>query len=185
MHVNAGFNAFYSTECCADFFFELTAKFSEVVLESGESRLIEAFRAIADCTVAKKNMLHSPRARRRARWTRAVVWVADQTESLLLKSGRFQLLRDLVDQGEIPAAKTAFRDYFIARGTERVATKERGGDGFVNRIKVKIEVRPIRRSLRTMRHPASHTVGRFPAWRNARCGTARGAGRARWRRVNR
>ncbi len=46
--------------------------------------------------------------------------VADQEEPLLLKNGRFCLRRDLVDQGAIEAAKGAFRDYYIARGTERI-----------------------------------------------------------------
>lgn len=46
--------------------------------------------------------------------------VADQEEPLLLKNGRFCLRRDLVDQGAIEAAKAAFRDYYIARGTERI-----------------------------------------------------------------
>jgi len=46
--------------------------------------------------------------------------VADQEEPLLLKNGRFCPRRDLVDQGEIEAAKSAFRDYFIARGSERI-----------------------------------------------------------------
>jgi len=46
--------------------------------------------------------------------------VADQDEPLLLKNGRFCLRRDLVDRGEIAAAKMAFRDYYIARGGERI-----------------------------------------------------------------
>lgn len=46
--------------------------------------------------------------------------VADQDEPLLLKNGRFCLRRDLVDRGEIEAAKAAFRDYYIARGYERI-----------------------------------------------------------------
>lgn len=45
---------------------------------------------------------------------------ADQQEPLLLKNGRFCLRRDLVDKGEIDAAKAAFRDYYIARGSERI-----------------------------------------------------------------
>lgn len=49
--------------------------------------------------------------------------VANQEEPLLLKSGRFCLRRDLVDQGEVPAAKAAFRDYFISRGIERIAQR--------------------------------------------------------------
>ncbi|OFZ71021.1 MAG: metal-dependent hydrolase, partial [Betaproteobacteria bacterium RBG_16_58_11] len=46
--------------------------------------------------------------------------VADQEEPLLLKNGRFCLRRDLVDRGEIEAAKIAFRDYYIARGAKRI-----------------------------------------------------------------
>jgi predicted metal-dependent hydrolase len=46
--------------------------------------------------------------------------VADQDEPLQLKGGRFTLRRDLVDEGEIAAAKAAFRDYYIARGLERL-----------------------------------------------------------------
>ncbi|CRI67277.1 conserved hypothetical protein [Thiocapsa sp. KS1] len=46
--------------------------------------------------------------------------VADQDEPLQLKNGRFTLRRDLVDHGEIAAAKSAFRDFYIAKGTERL-----------------------------------------------------------------
>ena len=46
--------------------------------------------------------------------------VAGQEQPLLLKGGRLCLRRDLVDLGEIPAAKAAFRDYYIARGLERL-----------------------------------------------------------------
>ncbi len=46
--------------------------------------------------------------------------VADQDEPLQLRGGRFALRRDLVEQGEIVAAKAAFRDYYIARGRERL-----------------------------------------------------------------
>lgn len=49
--------------------------------------------------------------------------VANQTEPLLLKNGRFNLRRDLVDKGEIAAARTAFRDYYIARGQERISQR--------------------------------------------------------------
>jgi predicted metal-dependent hydrolase len=44
--------------------------------------------------------------------------VARQEEPLLLKGGRFCLRRDLVERGEIPAAKAAFRNYFQERGLE-------------------------------------------------------------------
>jgi len=49
--------------------------------------------------------------------------VADQEEPLLLKAGRFCLRRDIVDKGEIPAAKAAFRNYFITRGFERITQR--------------------------------------------------------------
>jgi predicted metal-dependent hydrolase len=49
--------------------------------------------------------------------------VADQGELLLLKDGRFCLRRDLVDRGEIAAAKAAFRDYYSARGSERITQR--------------------------------------------------------------
>lgn len=46
--------------------------------------------------------------------------VAEQDEPLQLKDGRFMLRRDLVEKGEIAAARTAFRDYYIAQGRERI-----------------------------------------------------------------
>ena len=49
--------------------------------------------------------------------------VANQTEPLLLKNGRFCLQRDLVDEGAIEAAKSAFRDYYILRGSERITQR--------------------------------------------------------------
>jgi predicted metal-dependent hydrolase len=45
---------------------------------------------------------------------------ADQAEPLLLKNGRFCLRRELVDRGDIDGARAAFRDYYIARGRERI-----------------------------------------------------------------
>ncbi len=45
---------------------------------------------------------------------------AEQAEPLLLKNGRFSLQRDLVDAGSIEAAQAAFRDYYIARGCDRI-----------------------------------------------------------------
>lgn len=49
--------------------------------------------------------------------------VADQKELLALKNGRFCLRRDLVEQGEIEAAKSAFRDFYIFRGVERITQR--------------------------------------------------------------
>jgi len=61
--------------------------------------------------------------------------VANQDEPLLLKNGRFCLRRDLVDQGAIEAAKSAFRDYYIARGSERITQR-------VNYYAPKVGVQP-------------------------------------------
>ncbi len=69
--------------------------------------------------------------------------VADQTEPLLLKSGRFCLRRDLVDLGEIPAAKAAFRDYFIARGLERIIRRVHYFAPKVGVIPKQIDVREL------------------------------------------
>lgn len=49
--------------------------------------------------------------------------VADQEEPLLLKNGRFCLRRDLVNRGEMAAAKAAFRDYYIAQGRDRISRR--------------------------------------------------------------
>ncbi|BFU92356.1 MAG: metal-dependent hydrolase [Nitrospira sp.] len=51
--------------------------------------------------------------------------VGEQDEPLLLKGGRFWLRRALVDRGEVAGAKAAFRDYFIARGLERIPERVR------------------------------------------------------------
>ena len=49
--------------------------------------------------------------------------IADQDEPLVLRSGRFYLRRDLLDRGEVAAAKSAFRDYFIKRGHKRITQR--------------------------------------------------------------
>jgi hypothetical protein len=41
--------------------------------------------------------------------------VADQQAPLDLKDGRFYLRRDVVDRGDVVAAQTAFRDYYVLR----------------------------------------------------------------------
>lgn len=49
--------------------------------------------------------------------------VSDQNEPLKLQDGRFALRRDLVERGELAAAKAAFRDFYIARGLERLGAR--------------------------------------------------------------
>jgi len=49
--------------------------------------------------------------------------VAGQEELLLLRNGAFCLRRDLVDRGAVEATKSAFRDYYIARGLERIGQR--------------------------------------------------------------
>jgi predicted metal-dependent hydrolase len=46
--------------------------------------------------------------------------VSDQTDALRMVNGRFTLRRDLVDTGDIDAAQSAFRDFFIAKGQDRL-----------------------------------------------------------------
>ncbi|MHB8709244.1 MAG: M48 family metallopeptidase [Desulfuromonadales bacterium] len=69
--------------------------------------------------------------------------VAGQEEPLLLKNGRFCLRRDLVDAGAIEAAKTAFRDYYIARGRDRITQR-------VNYYAPKVGVTPSGVSVREL-----------------------------------
>jgi predicted metal-dependent hydrolase len=49
--------------------------------------------------------------------------VAGQEEPLLLRNGAFCLRRDLVDRGAVDAIKSAFRDYYVARGLERIGQR--------------------------------------------------------------
>jgi predicted metal-dependent hydrolase len=69
--------------------------------------------------------------------------VAEQNEALLLKNGRFSLRRDLVDAGSIAAAQSAFRDYYIARGQERISRR-------VNYYAPKVGVTPRALSVREL-----------------------------------
>lgn len=46
--------------------------------------------------------------------------VGGQEKALQLKSGRFMLRRDVVEQGGVSAAREAFRDYYVMRGLERL-----------------------------------------------------------------
>jgi predicted metal-dependent hydrolase len=71
--------------------------------------------------------------------------VADQVEPLLLKEGRFCLRRDLVDKGEVPAAMEAFRDYYIARGLDRIASR-------VSYFAPKVGVNPKTIGVRDLSH---------------------------------
>ena len=47
----------------------------------------------------------------------------EQEAPLQLKKGRFSLRRDLVEGGEIAAARTAFRDFYVAKGLERLTAR--------------------------------------------------------------
>ena len=68
---------------------------------------------------------------------------AEQAEPLLLKNGRFSLRRDLVDAGSVEAAQKAFRDYYIARGQERVTQR-------VNYFAPKVGVTPRETNVREL-----------------------------------
>jgi predicted metal-dependent hydrolase len=67
--------------------------------------------------------------------------VAEQNEPLLLKNGAFCLRRDLADEGAVAAAQTAFRDYYIARGMERIGAR-------VKYYAPKVGITPRRLSVR-------------------------------------
>lgn len=49
--------------------------------------------------------------------------VADQDEPLQLRNGRFCLRGDLAEQGALRAARAAFRNYYVARGKERITDR--------------------------------------------------------------
>ena len=70
---------------------------------------------------------------------------ADQNEPLLLKGGRFCLRRDLVDRSKAAGAKSAFRDYFIARGLERITER-------VRYFAPKVGAKPLHVDVRELGH---------------------------------
>lgn len=47
----------------------------------------------------------------------------DQTVPLQLKNGRFMLRRDVVERGDIAPARAAFRDFYVAKGHERLSAR--------------------------------------------------------------
>lgn len=49
----------------------------------------------------------------------------EQTEPLILKNGRFQLRRNLAEDGGIDAARAAFRAFYTTRGLERLGERVR------------------------------------------------------------
>ncbi len=69
--------------------------------------------------------------------------VSDQKESLLLKNGRFRLCRDLVDRGEIEAAKKAFRCYYVQRGLSRIPPRVRYFAPKVDVVPASVDVREL------------------------------------------
>ena len=71
--------------------------------------------------------------------------VSDQDEPLLLKGGRFWLRRDLVDRDQAAGARSAFRDYFVARGLERLPER-------VRHYAPKVGVRPRSINVRELGH---------------------------------
>ncbi len=71
--------------------------------------------------------------------------VTEQHEPLLLKGGRFCLKRDVVERGDAEAAQSVFRDYYIARGLERIADR-------VRYYSPKIGVKPTGLDVRELGH---------------------------------
>lgn len=71
--------------------------------------------------------------------------VAGQEAPLMLKGGRFCLRRDVVDRGDTATAQSAFRDYYIARGLERLNER-------VNYYASKVGVAPKGLDVRELGH---------------------------------
>lgn len=69
--------------------------------------------------------------------------VADQDEPLQLKNGRFTLCRDIVDRGEIAAARVAFRDFYVSRGIERFRARVKYYAPKVGVIAASVDVRDL------------------------------------------
>ncbi len=70
---------------------------------------------------------------------------SNQDIPLQLKNGRFLLRRDLVERGEIAAAKAAFTDYYIARGLDRICRR-------VAYFSPKVGVEPNEADVRELGH---------------------------------
>ncbi len=69
--------------------------------------------------------------------------VSNQKDSLMLKNGRFVLLRDLVETGNEKVVQEAFRNFYASRGLERIRKRV---DYFAPKVGVnrnEIEVRDI------------------------------------------
>jgi len=49
--------------------------------------------------------------------------VSDQEEALQLRNGRFTMRRDLVEQGDIATAQSAFREFFVTKGHDRLRSR--------------------------------------------------------------
>lgn len=71
--------------------------------------------------------------------------VGDQEEALLLRQGRFTLRRDLAEHGDIALAKAAFRDFYVAKGRERLRHR-------VNYYAPKVGVAPTATEVRELGH---------------------------------
>jgi predicted metal-dependent hydrolase len=69
--------------------------------------------------------------------------VSDQEEALQLRNGRFTLRRDLVEQGDIATAQTAFRDFFVTKGNDRLRAR-------VGYYSPKVGVEPIGVEIREL-----------------------------------
>lgn len=69
--------------------------------------------------------------------------VAGQDEPLQLKNGRFCLRRDLAERGAMRAAQAAFRNYYIARGRERIPDRVRYFAPKVGAPVCKVDVREL------------------------------------------
>lgn len=69
--------------------------------------------------------------------------VSGQEQPLQLKDGRFLLRRELAESGDADAARTAFRDYYIERGRERIGQRVRYLAPKVDAAPAKVDIREL------------------------------------------
>lgn len=69
--------------------------------------------------------------------------VGGQVQPLLLRDGRFLLRRELVEHADTDVAQAAFRDYYVARGRERIGQRVGYFAPKVGRVVAGVDVREL------------------------------------------
>jgi len=69
--------------------------------------------------------------------------VPRQRKALMLSGGRFRLKRSLVERGELPAARNAFKDFYITQGLERIRKRVAYFAPKIGTVPNKVDVREL------------------------------------------